>query len=70
MGHVGPTREAIGLCRGCRHARIVETPRSRFWLCRLSAIDPRFERYPRLPVLRCEGYEPGTPDQAREAGPA
>jgi hypothetical protein len=53
----------VGLCLTCRHARTVETPRSRFWLCRLSADDPRFERYPRLPVLSCPGYERGAPDE-------
>ena len=61
--------DPVGLCRACRHARIVETPRSRFWLCRLSATDPRFERYPRLPVLRCEGFEEGVPEQGREPDP-
>ena len=50
----------VGLCLTCRHARAVETPRSRFWLCRLSADDPRFERYPRLPMLSCPGYERAT----------
>jgi hypothetical protein len=24
---------------------------------RLSATDPRFSKYPRLPVLHCDGYE-------------
>lgn len=67
MEQVETSDERIGLCRSCRHARIVETPRSRFWLCRLSATDSRFDRYPRLPVLRCEGHEPGTPDAEREA---
>jgi hypothetical protein len=28
-----------------------------FWLCRRSATDPRFPRYPRLPMRRCAGYE-------------
>jgi hypothetical protein len=27
-----------------------------FFLCRLSATDPRFPKYPRLPVLRCDGF--------------
>lgn len=48
----------VGLCAGCRHARLVETPRSRFWLCGLAASDARFARYPQLPVLECPGYEP------------
>jgi hypothetical protein len=48
----------VGLCPGCRHARVVETPNSRFWLCGRSVTDSRFARYPRLPVLECPGYEP------------
>jgi hypothetical protein len=27
-----------------------------FLMCLLSKTDPRFPKYPRLPVLRCEGY--------------
>lgn len=46
-----------GLCGSCQHARVVETRTgSRFYLCQLSRVDPRFPRYPRLPVLRCPGY--------------
>jgi hypothetical protein len=30
---------------------------SRFVLCRLSVDDPRFPRYPPLPVVQCSGYE-------------
>lgn len=55
--------QEIGLCVTCVHARRVTTPRSTFWLCELSASDPRFERYPRLPVRSCEGWTP-----AGEAG--
>jgi hypothetical protein len=51
----------VGLCSHCRHARIVETPRSRFWHCARAAWDPRLEKYPRLPVLTCPGYEDGDP---------
>ncbi|MGH9307989.1 MAG: hypothetical protein ACRD1U_01350 [Vicinamibacterales bacterium] len=29
---------------------------SRFYLCRLSITDPRFPKYPALPVLACDGY--------------
>ena len=47
----------VGLCRDCRNAHIVETPRSVFWRCALSEVDPRFPKYPRLPVLECAGYE-------------
>ena len=32
-----------GLCARCLNVKVVETPRgSRFYLCRLSAADPRF----------------------------
>ena len=49
---------AVGLCAECRHARRVETSRgSVFWRCGLAETDPRFVRYPRLPVLECPGYE-------------
>lgn len=50
-----------GLCAGCRHARRVLTPRSRFWLCERSRDDASYDRYPRLPVLTCRGFEPGEP---------
>jgi hypothetical protein len=47
-----------GLCETCRHARTVETARgSRFVLCERSRTDPRFPRYPPLPVTRCAGFE-------------
>jgi hypothetical protein len=50
-----------GLCNNCRHQQIVRTTRgSAFSLCRRSKDEPeRFARYPRLPVQRCPGYEPG-----------
>ena len=48
---------AVGLCAECAHGRTIVSGRgSTFWLCRLSASDPRFARYPRLPVLRCAGF--------------
>lgn len=48
-----------GLCLDCRHARVIENRRgSRFRLCERSRTDPAFPRYPRLPVLHCDGYEP------------
>ena len=46
-----------GLCASCVHARIVETPKqSTFLLCGLSFTDARFPKYPRLPVLVCDGH--------------
>jgi hypothetical protein len=36
-----------------------------FRLCERSTTDPRFPRYPNLPVVRCSGYEraEGPPDR-------
>jgi hypothetical protein len=49
--------ERAGLCVDCLHARRVESDRgSSFLLCELSKSDPRFAKYPRLPVLSCTGY--------------
>jgi hypothetical protein len=46
-----------GLCEDCRHARIIKSDRaSTFLQCQLSFADPRFAKYPRLPVLTCSGY--------------
>ena len=43
----------------CTHVHIVQNRRgSRFYRCRLADVDPAFPRYPALPVLACEGYEP------------
>ena len=30
---------------------------STFYLCERAATDPKFPKYPRLPVLQCSGYE-------------
>jgi hypothetical protein len=47
-----------GLCASCTHARRIASPRgSVFILCELSVTDPRFPKYPRLPVLSCGGYK-------------
>ena len=51
----------VGLCSRCRHARIVDTPRSRFWNCAAAAWDERLVKYPRLPISSCPGYEEGEP---------
>lgn len=51
-----------GLCADCVHRRWIESGRgSTFLLCRKSATDPRFARYPTLPVLACRGYQAGEP---------
>jgi hypothetical protein len=49
--------QGAGLCARCAHALVVRNDRgSRFYLCRLAASDPRFAKYPHLPVRRCPGY--------------
>jgi hypothetical protein len=46
-----------GLCATCVHAQIVTSARgSTFSLCKLSFSDPRFPKYPPLPVRECDGY--------------
>jgi hypothetical protein len=48
-----------GLCPACVwHRRVVSGRGSGFVLCERSRIDPEYPRYPMLPVLRCEGFEP------------
>jgi hypothetical protein len=48
-----------GLCDTCKHQRVVKNTRgSTFSLCQRSRDEPdRFPRYPRIPVMRCPGYE-------------
>jgi hypothetical protein len=50
---------SVGLCATCRFARMQRTARgSVFWRCLRADDDPSFERYPRLPMEECRGYEP------------
>jgi hypothetical protein len=59
-----PGQAEPGLCGRCAHVQAIATDRgSTFFLCRLSAVDPRFPKYPRLPVLVCAGFrqDTGTP---------
>ena len=47
-----------GLCDRCVHQKLVANTRgSSFSLCERSKTDARFPKYPRLPVVRCAGYE-------------
>jgi hypothetical protein len=53
-----PRLSAVGLCATCVHARVVVSDRgSRFYFCERSKTDPRFPRYPPLPVVACIGYD-------------
>jgi hypothetical protein len=57
----GP-EQGIGLCASCLYGKRVESSRgSVFWMCELSRSDPRFPKYPRLPVLTCSGYAAQSP---------
>ena len=48
----------VGLCLNCLHGRrVVSAKASEFWRCAKSDTDPSFPKYPRLPVLKCDGYE-------------
>ena len=61
--------DRAGLCASCVSAQLVTSSRgSTFYLCRLSFTDPRFPRYPPLPVLTCAGYDP-RPVESRSPNP-
>jgi hypothetical protein len=50
-----------GLCADCRFAKVVRSDRgATFYQCGRSFEDPRFSKYPRLPVRACAGYETET----------
>ena len=62
-----PDVNAPELCASCVHAQRIESSKgSTFVLCRLSYTDPRFVRYPRLPVLACDGYSPEEADTEKK----
>ena len=48
-----------GLCATCSFARAVTSSRgSTFVRCARAEDDPRYPKYPSLPVLTCAGYAP------------
>jgi hypothetical protein len=48
-----------GLCARCAHVRIVPGAKgAEFYLCERSFTDPRFRRYPAIPVVACVGFRP------------
>jgi hypothetical protein len=58
-----------GLCATCRHSAVIVSDRgSRFYRCERAKTDPRFPRYPPLPVVSCIGYdeEACTPSSPRD----
>ncbi len=64
-----PAKAALGLCATCQYQRTVGGARSIFSLCERSFTDPRFSKYPPLPVVRCGGHvarslaPPGPPEK-------
>jgi hypothetical protein len=47
-----------GLCAICAHChRVSSTRGSTFYLCTRAEREAGYMRYPRLPVLRCDGFE-------------
>ena len=63
----GAVPRSAGLCASCVHARPTGNARgSTFVLCGRAATDPRFPRYPGLPVLRCAGFELRAPSHGGE----
>jgi hypothetical protein len=49
---------AWGLCAACVHRITITSDRgSVFVQCGLAKVDPRFRKYPPLPVIACAGYE-------------
>jgi hypothetical protein len=48
----------IGLCARCSHSKEIRSDRgSVFFMCLRSFSEPEYPKYPRLPVLRCAGFE-------------
>ena len=59
------------LCPGCANVQVVTNDRgSRFFRCRLSAVDPRFPKYPPQPVLACAGFASTKINQMHTIQPA
>ncbi|HET7219305.1 MAG TPA: hypothetical protein VFJ02_14710 [Vicinamibacterales bacterium] len=59
------SEQDAGLCASCVHAHVIRNDRgSRFYLCRLSAVDARFAKYPVLPVVACIGFTRAPADPA------
>jgi hypothetical protein len=65
MSLIVPT---IGLCEKCIHAETVSNLKgSTFTLCTLSKTNPAFPKYPRLPVVTCEGFLRNTERQTEQS---
>jgi hypothetical protein len=56
----------VGARAACADSTRASSRESVFWRCARSEVDPRFPKYPRLPVLACAGYEQGEPEDEGE----
>ena len=55
----GRERFPAGLCDACVHQKLIRSGRgSEFSMCLRHKDDPRYPKYPRIPVGRCPGFEP------------
>lgn len=54
-------RNRWGLCATCAQAVVITSDKgSTFVQCARAKDDPRYRRYPVVPVVRCEGHESKT----------
>ena len=59
---MGVNAPAVGQCERCAHAHRVTSSRgSVFWRCRVHDEDPRWPKYPPLPVVGCPRFTEATP---------
>jgi len=57
------TDASPGLCADCRLSKVIRSDRgATFYQCLKSFEDPRFPKYPQLPVLACAGYQKQRPE--------
>ena len=64
-----PAAPRSGLCAACRHGEIVRSQRSAFLRCALADRDPRYARYPILPVLACRGFAAAVAEEPEAGAP-
>ena len=61
----------VGLCAACQHVKVIKSAKGSFFLmCNLAKTDPRYQKYPVLPVLQCAGFERVEPDQESAEAPS
>jgi len=53
-----PRPPVRSLCELCRHLRRIESAKgSVFYLCKRSASEPAYAKYPAQPVVDCRGFQ-------------